>query len=114
MHALRRIAVILVFCLSCQGSAQAADFLCHKNAVTYWIKVEYDKAGQALPCSVYRWVLPQQREMLWRATRDAGFCEAKADEVRQKLESYGWLCQEIGPSDEEPEIQVLPGNKPVM
>ena len=114
MHALGRIAAILALCWGFHGPARAADYLCHKNAVTYWIKVEYETAEQVLPCSVYRWVLPRQRERLWRATKDPGFCEAKADEVRQKLEGYGWLCQELGPSTEDPAIPIAPSNKPVM
>jgi len=76
--------------------------------------VEYEVAGQALPCSVFRWIVPRERELLWRATRDPSFCEAKADEVKQKLESYGWLCQAIGSSADQPTSRVTPSNEPVM
>ena len=109
-----RVGVAIVSLLSFQNIAVATDYLCSKDKVTYWIKVEYEVAGQALPCSVFRWIVPRERELLWRATRDPSFCEAKADEVKQKLESYGWLCQAIGSSADQPTSRVTPSNEPVM
>jgi hypothetical protein len=89
------------------------------------VKVEYENPSADLPCSVYRWVLAGERELMWRATRERGFCEGKAAEVRQKLVSYGWYCLELDdrqevdgdPVDRYPAPRERPpegGSKPVM
>lgn len=83
-----------ILCLSAK-TADAGNYLCHRDKATYWIKVDYETPDADLPCSVYRWVLSGEPELLWRATREQGFCEAKAEEVKQRLVAYGWLCLEL-------------------
>lgn len=85
----------------CEKVAAASDYLCHRDKMTYWIKVEYETPNSDLPCSVYRWVLPGEPELLWRATKDRDFCKAKAKEVEQKLVNYGWLCLYVGSSTDD-------------
>jgi hypothetical protein len=101
MQVLLRSSVLFALILGWPQPVHAKDYLCNRNGITYWIQVDYEVPGQALPCSVSRWVLYQEPELLWRATKDPDFCQAKAEEIRQRLLSYGWLCQPIDRSTDD-------------
>ena len=40
-------------------------------------------------------------QVLWRATNEAGYCEARAEEFLEKLESWGWQCDTGNSEDSE-------------
>lgn len=46
-----------------------------------------------LPCEVVYWKRGEP-SVLWRAETEAGFCERRAEELVQTLESGGWTCRE--------------------
>jgi len=51
----------------------------------------YAVEGQKLPCQViYKKGL--ESEVLWSATGQAGFCEAKLAEFLDKQKEWGWRC----------------------
>jgi len=51
--------------------------------------------GVAVPCEVHYYKdteVPGEGQVLWRASNDAGYCEAKAAEFFEKLRGMGWTC----------------------
>lgn len=53
--------------------------------------LDYVTQGQKLPCQViYKKGLDS--EVLWNATGQVGFCEAKLAEFLDKQAAWGWTC----------------------
>ena len=53
------------------------------------------EAGVAVPCEVHYHKdteAPGEREVLWSATNEAGYCERKTEELIARLEGWGWDC----------------------
>lgn len=51
--------------------------------------------GVAVPCEVHYYKdkeSPDEKQVLWRAESEAGYCEAKVDEFIVKLREWGWEC----------------------
>jgi len=51
--------------------------------------------GVSVPCEVHYHKdteTPGERQVLWSATQEAGYCERKTEEFVAKLESWGWTC----------------------
>ena len=46
-----------------------------------------------LPCEVVYWKRGEP-SVLWRAETEAGYCESRAEELVETLESSGWICGE--------------------
>ena len=68
---------------------------CTQGALTRTVSVVYADPGQPVPCEVlYEKPSEQQTMTLWRADNEAGYCEDRAREFVQKLNSLGWDCTE--------------------
>lgn len=55
----------------------------------------FTEPGVSVPCEVHYYKDkedPGQKQVLWRATNEAGFCEAKTEEFVERLRSWGWTC----------------------
>lgn len=53
-------------------------------------------SGSPVPCEVLYFKdteAPGQRQVLWSAANEAGYCEAQAQGFVAKLEGLGWECQ---------------------
>jgi hypothetical protein len=67
--------------------------------------------GVSVPCEVHYYKdseLPGEKQVLWTATTEAGYCEARTEEFVAKLRSWGWECTAGASSAaaEEPEATV--------
>ena len=69
------------------------------------VEILYE-AGLTVPCEVHYYKdteAPDERQVLWRALNEAGYCERKAQEFIVKLQDDGWDC---GPgADAEPQLE---------
>jgi hypothetical protein len=46
-----------------------------------------------VPCTV-RYISGNQREELWSATVKTGYCEARAAELVDQVQDWGWHCEQ--------------------
>ena len=63
------------------------------------IEVVYEAPSEPVPCAV-RYVKHDEgvESMPWRASNEAGYCEAKAEALRQTLIDLGWRCSDASAS----------------
>lgn len=55
----------------------------------------YTDPGVSVPCEVHYYKdteAPGEKQVLWSATSDASYCEAKTSEFIATLEGWGWSC----------------------
>ena len=77
---------------------------CTQGSLTRSVSVVYADPGQPVPCEVlYEKPSEQQTMTLWRAENEAGYCEDRAREFVEKLNSLGWDCTESA-AVAEPEL----------
>lgn len=63
--------------------------------------------GRSVPCEVHYYKdseAPDEKQVLWHATSQEGYCESKTEEFIAKLEGWGWNCG--GAADS------MPGSEP--
>lgn len=76
--------------------AQEGDsYRCTNGDQVRRVEIVYEMAGSPLPCEVRYHKdteAPGQVQSLWRATNEAGYCEAQTRDFVAKLEGWGWQC----------------------
>jgi hypothetical protein len=94
----RRILVLsMCFAYPLAALAQsAASYECSLSDMTRRVVVE--RAGpESVPCEVAYYRVdeaPGQRQVLWSAVNEAGYCEAQAASFVERLEGFGWQCRQ--------------------
>ena len=76
--------------------AMAKSVTCTMASLERTVELRYDNPGDAVPCEV-RYAKPTEgvaEQVLWRAEREAGYCEARFGEFVDKLTGFGWSCSE--------------------
>jgi hypothetical protein len=82
------------------GQALADPITCSYGDLSRKIEVVYSNPGQSVPCEViYDKSAEGTIETLWRADDEAGYCEAQAAGLVEKLTSTGWQCGNDMPMD---------------
>lgn len=69
-------------------------YQCSLDELTRRIEILHEP-GVTVPCEVHYikdTEMPGEVQVLWRASTEEGYCEAKAAELVQKLEGMGWTC----------------------
>ena len=68
--------------------------------------------GVSVPCEVHYYKdteAPGERQVLWSASNEVGYCEQKTREFIVKLQDWGWDCGErFDPESKVPEPQAMP------
>lgn len=67
---------------------------CTRQSTTRTVIVDYPR-GTSLPCRVIydkSGEAMAERETIWQAINEEGYCESKADGLAEKLEGWGWRC----------------------
>ena len=86
------IAVLLLpATLFAQGQS---SYQCTMGELTRRVEIMHE-TGVSVPCEVHYYKdseAPGERQVLWRAMSEEGYCEAKTTEFIAKLESMGWSC----------------------
>ena len=77
------------------AAAQDADrYQCTYGDLTRRIEIVRE-TGVLVPCEVHYYKdteAPGEQQVLWRAQREEGYCEARADEFVEQLSDWGWSC----------------------
>jgi hypothetical protein len=89
--------ILLVFLLTFfPGLLLAEDYQCTIGNLQRRIEILYEGAG-SVPCEVHYYKDKEargERQVLWRALNEEGYCESKAQEFIAKLEDMGWACEQ--------------------
>jgi hypothetical protein len=76
-------------------------YQCSLDEVTRRVEIFYE-TGVTVPCEVHYYKdteMPGERQVLWRAANEEGYCEAKAAEFIEKLRGMGWTCWAAGTTE---------------
>lgn len=77
------------------------NYQCTHGDLTRRVEVVYE-TGVTVPCEVHYYKdteAPGERQVLWRALNQEGYCEAKTQEFVTKLGSWGWDCTASAPAE---------------
>ena len=65
----------------------------------------YHETGVTVPCEVHYYKdteAPGERQVLWSASSEEGFCDSKAAEFVEQLRGWGWDCSAATEAEGEP------------
>ena len=78
---------------------QKLNIICRHGHQARRISIQYDQAGKAVPCHVIDAKDDgAEGKTLWSAKVKEGYCESKAQDFAQKLQTFGWKCSDAGKS----------------
>lgn len=73
------------------------QYTCKKGTASRRIQVHYFDVYNSIPCEVNYFrdngVL-EEAETLWYAEFDVGFCERSATSLKERLQAWGWQCND--------------------
>jgi len=86
---------VLMSLIPLAASAQdAPEVRCVQGDLQRRVAIFYE-TGVDVPCEVHYFKdteAPGQREVLWRALSQSGYCESQAESFVDKLIGWGWIC----------------------
>ncbi len=89
------LIVLLATALPGLAAAQDADkYQCSQAGLERRVEI-YHEPGVDVPCEVHYYKdteMPGERQVLWSAQSESGYCERKTSEFIAKLEGWGWDC----------------------
>ena len=78
------------------ASAQSSDdYRCTFDGMVRRVQIVYE-TGVAVPCEVHYYKdteAPGEREVLWQAFNESGYCESQTRDFVAQLEGWGWQCE---------------------
>ena len=78
-----------------------AEALCRLGDLERHITVVFEQPPALVPCRVQYIKHPGgEISFPWRATREIGYCEARARALAEKFKNLGWSCQDLPLSDD--------------
>ncbi len=89
--------LIALLTASLPGLAMAQDagsYQCSFGELQRRVEI-LTEPGVSVPCEVHYYKdteAPGEKQVLWSATSQQGYCESKTEEFVAKLESWGWDC----------------------
>ena len=93
------LLVVVPVLLSPAAIAQdASRYQCSLDEITRRVEI-FSEPGVTVPCEVHYYKdteMPGERQVLWRAMNEEGFCEARVTEFIEKLRDMGWTCWDAG------------------
>ncbi len=96
----RHLNAAILVGLAVPGLGSANPVTCEQGGLIRKVVVVYANPGQALPCEViYDKSGEGSIETVWRSDYEAGYCEARAMELVEKLNGAGWLCASTPETD---------------
>lgn len=73
---------------------EASNYQCSHGDLQRRVEIVYE-TGVTVPCEVHYYKdteAPGERQVLWRALNQEGYCEEKTQDFVTKLGSWGWTC----------------------
>jgi hypothetical protein len=88
------LTIAIALCPSLLFAQHSNKYECALDELTRRVEV-FHETGVTVPCEVHYYKdteMPGERQVLWRAANEEGYCEAKAEELVASLEGMGWTC----------------------
>jgi hypothetical protein len=108
-----KYAITLLAAVPCLALAQGqTSYQCSFGELQRRVEI-LTEPGVSVPCEVHYYKdteAPGEKQVLWSAGSQEGYCEAKTEEFIAKLEGFGWDCgqgSEVMPAS-EPEAEAAP------
>ncbi len=93
----KSIILLLATAIPCVAIGQSATSnQCTNADLTRRVEIRTDP-GVSVPCEVHYHKdteAPGERQVLWSATKEVGYCERKTEEFVTKLRGWGWECKQ--------------------
>lgn len=87
---MKGIALTLLIAALPVTAAENQTIHCQLGEAVRVIEVVYPQDA-ALPCEVH-YTKDGQRNVLWQASNEAGYCEQQAADFAEKQRGWGWQC----------------------
>lgn len=78
-----------------EDATQPTMYTCELQGLTRKVEIAYEAAPSKVPCAVNYYKnadAPEEANVLWSAQNMEGYCEEKAAQFVDKLQSWGWSC----------------------
>jgi len=78
------------------------NYQCSHGDLKRRVEIVYE-TGVTVPCEVHYYKdteAPGERQVLWRALKQEGYCEEKTQEFVRQLASWGWSCGQAAAAEE--------------
>lgn len=88
------VPLSLLVLLGLAAEVFASSWTCQQAGLTRHVVIFYPEAPAQLPCKVF-YSRPEENVMpraLWEAKNTRNYCERKAVEFIERLNSAGWSC----------------------
>ncbi len=89
------LTILVAAILPLASLAQDQDkYECANGDLRRRVEIVYE-TGVAVPCEVHYYKdteAPGERQVLWRAMSEEGYCEQKTREFVAQLAAWGWSC----------------------
>jgi hypothetical protein len=106
---------LLVAAVPCVALGQdAGSYQCSFGDLQRRVEI-LTEPGASVPCEVHYYKdteAPGEKQVLWTAMSEAGYCERKTEEFIAKLEGWGWDCGKADAPMPEPEPEAEPEAEP--
>lgn len=93
--------VVFLLLPSLSFAQDSNNYQCRSGELTRRVEVFYE-TGVSVPCEVHYYKdteAPGEREVLWRAMNEEGYCESQAAAFIEKLGGMGWSCNTAATND---------------
>ena len=103
---MKSITLTVLTAAALPGLALAQDqnsYQCSHGDLQRRVEIVYE-TGVTVPCEVHYYKdteAPGERQVLWRALQQEGYCEAKTRDFVTQLGSWGWNCTQSGGASSE-------------
>ena len=107
---MKKISLVVITATLLPFASLAQDqniYQCSQGDLQRRVEIGYE-TGVTVPCEVHYYKdteAPGERQVLWRAQKQEGYCEQKTQEFIRQLAGWGWNCAQGAASEEvaEPE-----------
>ena len=99
--------LFLLTAAPCAALAQDVSYTCTFGDLQRRVQI-FTEPGVSVPCEVHYYKdteAPGERQVLWSAASQEGYCESKTTEFVAKLEGWGWNCGEGAEAAPAPESE---------
>lgn len=91
----KRAIVLITLAVPCLALGQGdGSYQCSFGELQRRVEI-LTEPGVAVPCEVHYYKdteAPGEKQVLWSAASQEGYCESKTEEFIAKLEGWGWDC----------------------
>ncbi len=110
------LAIVAMSIPSITFAQGAEKFECTLGELTRRVEILYETAD-AVPCEVHYYKnieAPEQRQVLWSAGSQSGYCEEKSTAFIEKLEGWGWDCASASVRESDVDVDAATADEEVV